>query len=295
MRKRIFEILFLFFLVILLGCEGPPERKVREKPELQGLTVRDLGSQYDFRKGRSKSRNIIEISFVWLEMPADKIGSLIDITRHLSKENIELFNEEIFYANDFAIHFGQVEQFEEVANALAVQEAKENKITNMVINEQFYNEIELKNFEKEKTIFYNSEYESLEGISQEGGSLALRLRVKVLKEQRGAAKLKAVPVYLPAKSRLPDISGIEENKEYPFTDLGFSADMAVGDFVMMTPTSLHDDQGSLNGIFFYNPESDILPPKPAKVKSGEEDKPGVIRLTSQSSINVFIMFLKRIG
>lgn len=279
---------------IILSLAGCSQQKPKTEPIWQQVKISDLASPYDFGKNKKNGNSLqmLDFTLISVELPIENVEKLIYITSLLNKENIEFNDPESFHNNDFTVHFGQVQIWDSIAAQLKLLKAKKNETVNLLIKNKHINEYTIKNFSGEKTIFYQSEFGSLQGISHENGSLALRLKAKLSKRKKGVAKLFAVPAYLTSEDFLPaPMATLQKTKDYPFKPLAFNLEMSPGDFIMLAPSKLDRELATLQGLFFYNPESNVLPPQPVETKKGEI---AGIKFQKSPSARLYFIFCTRL-
>jgi len=248
----VFCILFSIFL--LSGCKSKPEVPVWEKVKIGDLTPRD-GSKTQQAELLKVTRLDVHI----FEIPANNISEIDKIRKKLFIRPLQLQNYESFSANSFMVRFGQVDLWRQTNDWLLSAEGRNIVNVSLMLADGEAQTITISGLDRPQLVYYTATDGQRKTANVGPGIFGLRVNANKIPGSRGVCNLVAYPAFTPStQGAIPQLKAIRQLREFPFTCAAFGLKMSPGDFVFLAPKEYIEDQTTLGGLFFSNPQGGLF-------------------------------------
>jgi hypothetical protein len=223
MKKTIWLILILVFLVGVVGCDEPVKKKPNNRIKIGDL----MPTQKD------KLPSAINFKILTFQVHANKYAMMSDAFNCLTTSSMRFTNHNSFAANGFAAGLGNEKTWAIVGNNLQRVRAKRSKISTLVVYNDLGDDYLIGNISAETP----TSYYTLDGSDVEKrlppGLLGWRIKAHKIADRRGVAQVKIQgffkQYYNAMLSRIPDYN----NGEILFKPISFAMNMDEGDFILL--------------------------------------------------------------
>jgi hypothetical protein len=255
------KILYSVFCILcstfffLSGCVEPK----KEPPVLDNVKISDLAPTEGDKPLPSQRIKTITIDVHVFEVPAENIDKLEKIRKNLYIRPLRLKDYGAFYANSFWIRFGHRQKWNEVYEMLQAAEGQRISRITLMLPDAWPETFPITGMDRSQSVSYTAINGSEEAAHVGPGILGLRIKAKTIPTSPGECSVTAYPVFTPpVKSTIPELEAQVKRREFPFTVVAFGLNMRPGHFVVLAPTEYIEDQTTLGGLFFTNPEGRLF-------------------------------------
>lgn len=262
------------------GCVKPKE----EPPIWEKVKISDL-APYEGNQPRPSQRvKTINLDMHIFEVPAENIHQLDKIRKKLYIRPLRLRDYGAFHANSFWIRFGQRRMWNEVYEMLQTADGQRITRISLMLPDAWPETVTITALDRSQSVFYTAINGAKEAAHVGPGVLALRIKAKSIPTSPGECSVTAYPVFTPPlKSAIPELNAQVKRREFPFTVAAFGLNMRPGHFVVLAPTEYVEDQTTLGGLFFSNPQGSLF------FREGESNPP-----QRKPAVRVFLLLCTRI-
>ncbi|MBN2315686.1 MAG: hypothetical protein JXM79_17290 [Sedimentisphaerales bacterium] len=249
--------------LLLSGCVEPK----KESPVWEKIKISDLAPTEGDKSHASQRFKTINLDVHVFEVPAENIDKLEKIRKNLYIRPLRLRDYGAFYANSFWVRFGHRKKWNEVYDKIEDAEGQRINRISLMLPDAWPETFAITGLDRSQSVFYTAIDGAKEAAQIGPGILALRIKAKTIPTSPGQCSVTAYPVFTPpVKSTIPELDAQVKRREFPFTVAAFGLDMRPGHFVVLAPTEYVEDQTTLGGLFFTNPEGRLF-------FSDDENKP----------------------
>jgi len=239
---RVFQIAILCCVSLLFtGCNGSKE----SKPIWQQMKINDIAPSYKSKHDGVKRLKTINFSVNIFEIPAENINAMDDVWRHLYTKTLQFNNYNAFNSNLFVAGIGQIQMWDKIRNLLLAADSRRVKIISLLIPAGQTQNIPIAELNNERTIFYTSTADLIEGATIGPGELNLRIKAEKIPGSRGVCKVSVLPVFSSPSGKKRD--------DFSFTCCRFGLKMSPGNFVLLGPKKYSTSEITLGSLFFSRP------------------------------------------
>lgn len=239
----------------LSGCVEPK----KESPVWEDIKITDLAPTEGGKPRPSQRFKTINLDVHVFEVPAENIKKLDKIRKNLYIRPLRLRDYGAFHANSFWIRFGHRRKWNEVYELLDAAKGQRINRISLMLPDAWPETFAITRLDRSQSIFYTAIDGAKEAAQIGPGIFALRIKAKTIPTSPGRCSVTAYPVFTPpVKSTIPELDAQVKRREFPFTVAAFGLDMRPGHFVVLAPTEYVEDQTTLGGLFFTNPEGRLF-------------------------------------
>lgn len=258
-QTYVFCCLFLAFCLLssvcLSGCNQPKDNP----PIWEEVKISDLVPTENGKPKFPQKVKTINLDVHIFEVPAENIDKLDKIRKKLYVRPLRLRDYGAFYANSFWIRFGYQRMWNEVYEMLLNADGQRLTRISLMLPDAWPETVTITGSDRPQSIVYTAINGSKEVANVGPGILGLRIRAKAIPTSPGECSVTAYPVFTPpVKSTIPELNAQVKRREFPFTFAAFGLNMRPGQFVVLAPTKYVEDQTTLGGLFFSNPQGTLF-------------------------------------
>ncbi len=239
----------------LSGCVEPKKKT----PIWEKVKISDLAPTEGDQPRPSQRFKTITLDVHVFEVPAENIDKLEKIRKTLYIRPLRLRDYGAFHANSFWVRFGHRRKWNEVYDTLEAAKGQRINRISLRLPDAWPETFAITGTDRSQSVFYTAVNGSKEAAQVGPGVLGLRIKAKTIPASPGHCSVTAYPVFTPpVKSTIPKLEAQVKRREFPFTVAAFGLNMRPGHFVALAPTEYVEDQTTLGGLFFTNPEGRLF-------------------------------------
>ena len=266
--------------VLLSGCT----QTKNDPPIWEKVKISDLAPYEGDKPPLSQKIKTINLDVHVFEVPAENVGKLDKIRKSLYIRPLRLRDYGAFHANSFWIRFGHRRKWNEVYEMLHAAGGKRATRISLMLPDAWPELVTIRGLDRPQSVFYTAVDGSKEAANIGPGTLGLRIKAKSIPTSPGECSVTAYPVFTPPlKSAIPELNAQVKRREFPFTVAAFGLNMRPGHFVVLAPTKYVEDQTTLGGLFFSNPQGSLF------FREDESNPP-----ERKAAVRVFLLLCTRI-
>ncbi len=255
------NILSSVFCVLCFSCffySGCIEPK-NDPPIWEEVKISDLAPYEGDKPRPSQKIKTINLDMHVFEVPVENISKLDKIRKNLYIRPLRLRDYGAFHANSFWIRFGHRRKWDEVYQMLQAANSQRLMRISLMLPDAWPQTFTITGLDHPQSVFYTAINGSKEAAHVGPGVLGLRIKAQSIPTSPGECSVTAYPVFIPpVKSTIPELDAQIKRREFPFTVAAFGLNMRPGHFVVLAPTEYIEDQTSLGGLFFSNPQGSLF-------------------------------------
>ena len=241
--------------VFLSGCS----EATKEPPVWEKVKISDLAPYEGGQPRPSQKIKTINLDVHVFEIPAENIDELDKIRKKLYIRPLRLRDYGAFHANAFWIRFGRRRMWNDIYQMLLDADGQRVTRISLMLPDAWPETFTITALDRPRSISYIAVNGSEEAAHVGPGVLALRVKAKSIPTSPGECSVTAYPVFTPpVKSSIPELDAQVKRREFPFTVAAFGLNMRPGHFIVLAPTEYVDNQTTLGGLFFSNPQGSLF-------------------------------------
>ncbi len=249
MNGRIYIGVLTIGLLLSIGCDisQPPART--EQPNIEGIKLLDLQAEsYSFHE------TTLSFSVLVYVLDTTSLDAFEDVFQILSKQEIRFADSKAFDANCFAAGFGVHEKGGRIARKLSEIGAVRISQTRLTLPPGGREIIYGAPIDEPRAVLYSTATGGLGGVTVEKGRLGWVLSAGQDSAQRGIVEMTLGPASWDSGGAVLRLREGKEPYEFRLFDVGrFSVSLEAGQFCLLGPTHILDQQDTLNRLLFEVP------------------------------------------
>ncbi len=233
----------LTVLMTLLGCSDTDKKQ----PPTTNIKLGDLAPVNPV--GPVRPIQTVAFDFFSIELPAENIGELSDIWPMLYTKPVRLTDPGAFSANSFRLVFGEPQMWARTATLLESAGGGLAGRVGLLLDYGQTDDFIITQINDKTDVSYLTSDLAIESLTAQSGRLVLKVTVSPVAGVRGVCDLKAMPVFIPTRSR-DSTEEPAKMEETALDTLGFTVEMSPGDFFLLGPANYPSSANSLGSLFF---------------------------------------------
>ena len=258
---KISAIIFSFTL-ILTGCSN------NRQAETKGIKIGELTPTTPGKNNTRKDNLQIQIihntniNVATYELPADKISELEAVWKNLSDGPLRFNNAESFIANDLRAGAGTMREFSKVVTALNNAKAKKLFTTSLLIQTNQPEMVDIARLTRRTGISYIGRQGDIETAEAGPAILGMQVTARQLLPDAttnsfntATASIQITPIiYSSAESVSVELADKIRANDLRIYSAGFGLKVKPGDFIVLAPAKMTEDETTAAGRFFIKQE-----------------------------------------
>lgn len=191
------------------------------------------------------------------EISIDRLLDFQQVFEPLDSESLRFVDSKAFEANNFIAAMGSAQNWQGVAAVLDKLKAERKEIKRLVIYGDSENDIVVTTLSSSQRVsFYGNNGKSVDREFL-AGRFSWTIRARPTPSMRGVAQVEIRPIFrMGADSYISRLA--QFRNLMPLDPAAFALKMSKGDFVLLAPTRVPDNNLTLNRLLFASPEKDSV-------------------------------------
>ena len=249
------EIGIFIVFCFLSGCRTP--KSDNNLPE--NIKIEDLAPKYNDVSPRPNVIKAISIDLHVLEIPEENFNKLGEIRRTLNIKPLKFNNYLAFSANSFSAYYGKNQTLSTVYDLLQIAGAQSVIRNAIILADGESDDLGIQQLPRMQVVNYSNLSGVQEAVRIGPGYIAMHINVEKSVTLDEAAIVTMFPIFtLMSTNTIPQFSLLDKLQDFPFTSAALQLNMTPGDFIFLAPERNINDQTTLAGIFFSNPEGSMF-------------------------------------
>ncbi|MBN2589266.1 MAG: hypothetical protein JXA96_05365 [Sedimentisphaerales bacterium] len=223
------------------------------------IKIGDLAPVYPDGSPGNNLLKAISIDFHVLEIPEENFSKLDEIRRTLNIRPIKFNNYLAFSANSFSAYYGRNQTRSTVYDLLQIAGAKHVTNQAIILIDGETTDIPIQQLPQMQVVYFSNLSGDKEAARVGPGYITMHISVKKADTLDDAASVAMFPLFTRMSANtISQYAQLEKLHDFPFYSAALQLNMIPGDFIFLAPESHIDDQTTLSGLFFSNPQGSMF-------------------------------------